>query len=61
VQEPPPTLGQHTGQILKDIGYSDAEIDTLRAEGAIAFSPAPTDPQPPPAGTGIQRPQGDTP
>jgi len=47
VQEPPPTLGQHTGQILKDIGYSNAEIDTLRAEGAIAFAYAPNRPSTP--------------
>jgi formyl-CoA transferase len=30
-----PTLGQHTDQILREIGYGDSEIDTLRQEGVI--------------------------
>ncbi len=36
VRTPPPTLGQHTVEILtKDLGYSEAEVQRLRAEGAI--------------------------
>jgi crotonobetainyl-CoA:carnitine CoA-transferase CaiB-like acyl-CoA transferase len=35
VDAPPPTLGQHTHQILRDLGYDDAALATLRAEGAI--------------------------
>ena len=36
VRTPPPTLGQHTVEILtKNLGYSEAEVQTLRAEGAI--------------------------
>jgi crotonobetainyl-CoA:carnitine CoA-transferase CaiB-like acyl-CoA transferase len=32
----PPTLGQHSDEILRDIlGYDDAHIASLRAEGAI--------------------------
>lgn len=27
---PPPTIGQHTDEILRDIGFSDAEIDAMR-------------------------------
>jgi crotonobetainyl-CoA:carnitine CoA-transferase CaiB-like acyl-CoA transferase len=30
-----PALGQHTVETLKQAGYSDAEIDGLRAAGAI--------------------------
>jgi len=32
---PPPTLGQHSGEILRALGYDDARIDNLRAAGAI--------------------------
>lgn len=32
---PPPTLGEHTEAILRDIGYTPADIDRLRAEGVI--------------------------
>lgn len=32
---PPPTLGQHTEEVLAEIGYSQEEIATLRAQGAL--------------------------
>ncbi len=32
---PAPSLGQHTGEVLKELGHSDAEIERLRREGAI--------------------------
>jgi crotonobetainyl-CoA:carnitine CoA-transferase CaiB-like acyl-CoA transferase len=32
---PPPTLGQHTDAVLKDLGLSDLQIAELRAGGAI--------------------------
>jgi crotonobetainyl-CoA:carnitine CoA-transferase CaiB-like acyl-CoA transferase len=32
-----PMLGQHTREILADVGYSDAEIDGLRASGAVSW------------------------
>ncbi len=33
---PPPKQGEHTAAILRDAGFSDAEIDALRADRAIA-------------------------
>jgi crotonobetainyl-CoA:carnitine CoA-transferase CaiB-like acyl-CoA transferase len=33
---PPPALGEHTDEVLRDAGYGPAEIAALRAEGAIA-------------------------
>jgi alpha-methylacyl-CoA racemase len=32
---PPPGLGEHTGELLHEAGYSDAEIEQFKAEGAI--------------------------
>lgn len=35
IRRPPPLLGQHTDEILREHGYADGEIDALKAEGAI--------------------------
>jgi crotonobetainyl-CoA:carnitine CoA-transferase CaiB-like acyl-CoA transferase len=35
VTDPPPELGQHNGEVWGSLGLSPAEIDALRAEGAI--------------------------
>ncbi len=32
---PPPRLGEHTAELLTEIGYSQSEIDTLRQRGVI--------------------------
>lgn len=37
IRSPPPTLGQHTDEVLSDmLGMSGSEIDKLRAEGVVA-------------------------
>jgi len=33
IQSPPPTLGQHTDEVLRAIGVKDAEIERLRSSG----------------------------
>ncbi len=35
VSSPPPTLGQHTEEILKSIGYSDASIEEFKNNGIV--------------------------
>ncbi|MCB0257572.1 MAG: CoA transferase, partial [Anaerolineae bacterium] len=34
-RQPPPRLGEHTGQVLGELGYDAAGIDALRAAGVI--------------------------
>jgi succinate--hydroxymethylglutarate CoA-transferase len=37
IRMPPPTLGQHTNEILSDVlGMDSANIEELRGEGVIA-------------------------
>lgn len=35
VEDPPPTLGQHSTEVLKELGYSDEEIEQLARDKAI--------------------------
>jgi formyl-CoA transferase len=35
VRRPPPALGEHTDEILRELGYAPAEIDELRRERVI--------------------------
>jgi crotonobetainyl-CoA:carnitine CoA-transferase CaiB-like acyl-CoA transferase len=35
IDVPPPMLGEHTEEVLRRVGCTDADIDSLRGEGAI--------------------------
>lgn len=35
IESPPPRVGEHTEEILTELGYDDAQIDRLEADGAI--------------------------
>jgi crotonobetainyl-CoA:carnitine CoA-transferase CaiB-like acyl-CoA transferase len=35
VRERPPILGEHTDQVLRELGFSAAEINALKQEGAV--------------------------
>lgn len=35
VQSPPPTLGQHTEEVLSDMGYSDSDIKSMQDDGIV--------------------------
>jgi len=36
---PVPVLGQHTAEVLREAGYTDAEIEALLARGAARGAP----------------------
>ena len=35
VRSMPPELGQHTDEVLRELGYDDDAVAALRAEGAV--------------------------
>lgn len=35
IRSVPPMLGQHTDEVLRDIGMSESQIAALKAEGAV--------------------------
>jgi crotonobetainyl-CoA:carnitine CoA-transferase CaiB-like acyl-CoA transferase len=41
LRRPPPLLGQHTREICRELGYSDAAIDTLVTAGVLAEAARP--------------------
>jgi crotonobetainyl-CoA:carnitine CoA-transferase CaiB-like acyl-CoA transferase len=38
IRRPPPSLGQHTREVLSELGRSDDEIDQLAADGVITLA-----------------------
>jgi succinate--hydroxymethylglutarate CoA-transferase len=36
IRTPPPTLGQHTNDVLKALGMDSEEVDSLRQEGIVS-------------------------
>lgn len=36
VREDPPAMGQHTGELLRSLGYTDPDIDSLRQRRVVA-------------------------
>ena len=36
--QPPPELGEHNEEVLREVGYSDAEIERLAADGVFGTS-----------------------
>src|SRR3984893_13979292 len=38
VRRAAPVLGQHTAEVLRELGFSDAEIDLMEAQGAIQMT-----------------------
>ena len=39
IQSPPLIVGQHTEELLREMGYSEEEIDTLASEMAVMCDP----------------------
>jgi formyl-CoA transferase len=42
VRRPGPALGEHTDEVLRELGYDDEAIGTMREAGAVAGPPATT-------------------
>ena len=36
IRSPPPTLGQHTDEVLRTLGYKETEVEELKRLGVVA-------------------------
>lgn len=36
IRTPPPTLGQHTDEVLEVLGFSAEEVEIMKEEGVVA-------------------------
>lgn len=36
IRSPPPTLGQHTSEVLRTLGYTEEEVEEMRGAGVVA-------------------------
>lgn len=41
VHRPPPAFGEHTREVLRDLGYAEQEIAALHADGTVTAGPYP--------------------
>jgi len=41
IRRPAPLLGQHTGEVLTELGYAEDQIKRLAVEGTILLHPSP--------------------
>ena len=35
IDRPPPSVGQHTGEVVRELGFDEAELERLRETGAV--------------------------
>jgi crotonobetainyl-CoA:carnitine CoA-transferase CaiB-like acyl-CoA transferase len=41
LRRPAPTTGQHTAEVLREVGYSDREVRDLAETGVVRLAPEP--------------------
>jgi formyl-CoA transferase len=41
IRKPAPLHGQHTGEVLRALGYSDGQVDALLSEGVVKATKVP--------------------